>query len=168
MNHFCADVPMHFLTSVQLLVASRAASRPAPSVVHKYRRQSRLQVSYLAVPESPWPQSCPHGATRDSRCVCCCFACDVEQSVKSCIERPHGFTSAADTEVCDILGALELPESEDSMDSILFQRRDQDICPEDREYSSALGPTPPPTEGRSDQQAIAGMTSPRGFVFRRT
>ena len=158
----------YFITSAQLLVASRAASRPAPSVVHKYRRQSRLQVSYLQVPESPWSPNCPHGAARDSNCVCCCLACDADETVQHCIARPHGCSSAADNEVCDILGALELPESEDSMDAIEFQRRALQVHHGDGEFSSALGPTPPPTEGRSDQQALAGLTSPRGFVFRRT
>jgi hypothetical protein len=104
---------------------------------------------------------------RDSSCVCCCSACDAEHTV-DCVQRPYGCSSAADNEVCDILGALELPESEDSMDAIAFQRHAQDVNPEEREYSSALGPTPPPAQGRSDQQVLVGLTSPRGFVFRRT
>lgn len=139
-------------------------------MVHKYRRQSRLQVSYLAVPESPWPQICPHGAIRDSECACSCFACHADLTVQNRDAHPHGCTSAADNEVCDILRALELPECEDSMDAIVFQSRPQDIHNENCEFSSTLGPTPPPTEGRSDQQvqAVVGLTSPRGFVFRRT
>jgi hypothetical protein len=168
-SHIFVKTKPPFLTAAQLLVASRAASSPAPSVVHKYRRQSRLQVSYLAVPESPWPQSCPHGAVRDYNCACCCFSCNAELTAESCVQRPQGCTSAADNEVCDILSALELPESEDSMDATAFQTNVTDSrTAEDLDYWTALGPTPPPTEGRSDQQALVGLTSPRGFVFRHT
>ena len=83
-------------------------------------------------------------------------------------QRPQECTFAADNEVCDILRALELPESED-WDAIAFHRNVVDNrTAEDLEYSNVLGPTPPPTEGRSDQQALVGLTSPRGFVFRHT
>jgi hypothetical protein len=125
-------------------------------------------VSYLAVPESPWPQICPHGATRDSSCICSCFACHAELTVQARVAHPNGCTTAADNEVCDILRALELPECDDSMDVIRFQSLPQDMQSENGEFSSTLGPTPPPTEGRSDQQVVVGLTSPRGFVFRRT
>jgi hypothetical protein len=54
------------------------------------------------------------------------------------------------------------------MEAIEFQSRPQDVRNEDCEFSSTLGPTPPPTEGRADQQTLVGLTSPRGFVFRRT
>lgn len=156
------------MTSVQLLVASRATSRHAPSVVHKYRRQSRLQVSYLAVPESPWPHTCPHGLIRDFNCVSGCFICDTDHTIENCIHGQHSCSAAADNEVCDILGALDLPESEDSMDTTEFERHAQETRSLYHENSGALGPTPPPDDSRSDQQVLVGLTSPRGFVFRRT
>jgi hypothetical protein len=153
-NSMASVRPSCLTQRLQMLVASRAASRPAPSVVHKYRRQSRLQVSYLAVPDSPWPQCCPHGAARDCGCVCACAACEQEQNAKACVEYPHGSCAAADNEVCDIMSALLLPESEDSMDAADFHRRSQDTSA--GEYSSALGPTPPPpTAVRSSKRVPA-------------